>query len=121
MFSVTQPAPNRIDLELSGKLSDQELKLGFDELIAVSTDFTQGKMLYRITDFSFPSLKALALEITRLPALFKLISRFDRVAIVADKRWLRRSGEIKGALIPGITVQGFDTDEEELAEKWLLK
>ncbi len=74
-------------------------------------------MLYRIDDFALPTLGAIGVEMSRLPELFELIGKFDRSAVLAEKKWIQSASELEGALIPGLTIKTFDLDEE--AEAWL--
>jgi hypothetical protein len=78
MFKVIQNGQNRLDIELSGKLNTEEMKIALDELVSKAQDIENGKMLYDIIDFHLPSLGAIAVEFSRLPALFGLIKKFDR-------------------------------------------
>ena len=64
---------------------------------------------------------AIGVELQRLPVLFRLIRKFDRVAVVADKTWVQKVSEIEGAFIPGVVIKGFDPDEEDAAEAWLAE
>jgi hypothetical protein len=95
------------------------MRKGLDDLLAQSEGIEKGKMLYRITDFAFPSLEAIGVEFTRLPKLFSLLGRFDRCAVLSDAEWLRKAAEIEGMLFPGIEIRGFGLDEVEIAEDWL--
>lgn len=119
MFNVIAHSSNRLDIEISGKLDSDEMTTGLDSLLEESTSFKHGKMLYRISDFEFPAFSALAVKIPRIPQLFKLITRFDKVAVVADKNWVMRVSEIEGALIPGLEIHAFTIDDQEQAEAWL--
>ncbi len=119
MFRVNPNGPNRIDIEISGKLDSDEMKIALDELTANSEGIENGTMLYRIDDFEIPTLGAIAVELSRIPELFKLIGRFDRVAVLSSKKWIQNASEIEGALIPGLEIKAFDLDEEAEAEMWL--
>lgn len=119
MFQVTQNGENRIDVSFSGKLDSNEMKFALDELLRKSEGMSHGRMLYRIGDFSLPTLGAMAVELSRAPELFRFIRRFDRLAVIAAKDWLRTASEIEGALIPGLTVKAFTPAEEAQAEAWL--
>ena len=119
MYTVSKPAANRLDLAISGSIDKTEMARLLDELIAQSADVTGGRMLYRISDFSMPGLAAIAVEIRRLPQLFGLIRRFDRIAVISDAAWIRRAAEIEGALIPGLAVKSFEPGAAEAAEAWL--
>ncbi|WP_324731280.1 SpoIIAA family protein [Pseudomonas paeninsulae] len=119
MFKVMRNGENRIDVEFSGKLDSAEMRVALDELIEQSEGIEHGLMLYRIGDFSLPTLGALAVELSRIPQLFRFVRRFDRMAVVAGKEWLRKASELEGALIPGLQIKAFDLTQEEQAEAWL--
>jgi hypothetical protein len=121
MFTVTPNGPNRVDIELSGKLNSSEMKVALNELLDKTKDIRSGLMLYRITDFALPTVSAMAIEFSRLPSLFGLIRNFDRCAVLADQNWLKTISEIEGALIPGLEIKGFSLSEAAIAEAWLAE
>ena len=120
IFKVTANGSNRIDIELGGKLNADEMRIALDDLIDKSKDIHRGKMLYQITDFDFPTLAAIGVELARLPALFGLIGKFDRVAVLADQTWIKKASELEGALFPGMEIKAFDLNERTAAEAWLI-
>ena len=119
MFTVTPNGPNRIDIEFSGKLDSDEMKLALDELASNAEGVENGRILYRVGKFKLPTLGAIAIQFSRLPSMFGLIRKFDRCAVLADQKWLKTVSEIEGALIPGLEIKGFSLDEEAAAEAWL--
>lgn len=119
MLTITKPGPNRVDIELSGRIDSEEMAKGLDDLLEKSQDVNAGVMLYRITSFAFPDLGAIAVEMARLPKLFGLLGRFDRCAVLSDAAWIRTAAEVEGALFPGIDIKGFDLSEDDAAEAWL--
>ena len=119
MFNVRPNGINRLDIELSGKLNTEEMKIALDELVSKSKDIENGKMLYDVIDFHLPSLGAIAVEFSRLPAMFGLMKKFDRAAVLTDKAWLKKVSEFEGALYPGLEIKAFDRDQKEEAENWL--
>ncbi|NQD96108.1 STAS/SEC14 domain-containing protein [Pseudomonas sp. CrR25] len=119
MFQVTRNGENRIDVDFSGKLDSIEMRAALDELTQQSEGIEHGRMLYRIGSFELPTLGAMAVELSRIPQLFRFVRRFDRMAVVADKQWVRKASEIEGALIPGLTIKAFDSIQEADAEAWL--
>lgn len=119
MFRVVPNGLNRLDIEFSGKLDTDEMKVALDELISKSKDIEHGRMLYRIGEFDLPTLGAVGVELSRLPELFRLIGRFDRVAVLAGSKWIQHASEIEGMLIPGLQIKAFDPDGEADAEAWL--
>jgi len=119
MFKVTLNGANRLDIELSGKLDADEMKIALDELVDKSKNIENGRMLYEIIDFHLPSLGAIGVELSRLPELFGLIKRFDRVAVLTDKTWLKKASELEGMLYPSLEIKAFDRNQKAAAEAWL--
>jgi hypothetical protein len=119
MLTITKPSPNRVDIELSGKIESDEMARGLDDLLEKSKDVNAGVMMYRITSFAFPDLGAIAVEMTRLPKLIGLLGRFDRCAVLSEAAWIRSAAEIEGALFPGIEIKAFDLTDGDDAEAWL--
>jgi hypothetical protein len=121
MFNVTPNGPNRVDIEFSGKIDSNEMKVALSELAAKTEGIEKGRMLYRVGDFELPTLGAIGVEFSHLPTLFGLFRKFDRCAVLADQTWIKKIGEIEGALIPGLEIKGFGPDEESAAEAWLAE
>ncbi len=119
MFKVIQNGMNRLDIEMSGKLNSEDMKIALDELVSKSKNIENGKMLYEIIDFNLPSIGAIAIEFSRLPSMFGLMKRFNRAAVLTDKTWLKKVSEIEGALFPGLEIKAFDRDQKAEAEAWL--
>lgn len=121
MFTVVPNGLNRLDLEFGGKLDSDDMRAALDELVSKSGSIESGRMLYRIGDFEFPTLGALVVELSRLPELFKLMKKFDRVAVLTEKKWVQKVSEFEGMLIPGLEIKAFDFKAEEEAEAWLAE
>ncbi|MDW3095530.1 MAG: STAS/SEC14 domain-containing protein [Gammaproteobacteria bacterium] len=121
MFKVTKNGLNRIDIEFSGKLNSDDMKVALDDLLNSSKDIENGRMLYRLSDFNIPTLGALGVELSRIPELFRFVKKFDRIAVIVDKEWVKKATELEGAIIPGLKIKAFDLDEQTEAEKWLVR
>jgi hypothetical protein len=119
MFKVTRTSENRLDLEMSGKLNAKEVKIALDELVSKSENIENGKMLYDVIDFRLPSLGAIAIEFSLLPAVFRLLKNFDRTAILTDKLWLKKLSELEGLLYPGLQIKAYNRNQRAEAEAWL--
>jgi len=119
MFKVTANGTNRLDIELSGKLNADDMKIALDDLAEKSKDIEHGQMLYDVIDFHIPSLAAIGIEFSRLPSMFGLIKKFDRAAVLSDKAWIQKISELEGLLYPGLEIKAFDRDQKSEAETWL--
>ena len=119
MFKITPNGINRLDIEMSGKLNTEDMKIALDDLVGKSANIENGKMLYDIIDFHFPSLGAIGVEFSRLPSMFRWMRKFNRAAVLTDKAWLKKVSELEGVLIPGLEIKAFDRDQKAEAETWL--
>ena len=119
MFKIVENGSNRLDIEMSGKLDVESMKVALDELASKSENIENGKMLYVIIDFQLPTLGAIGIEFSRLPSMFGLMKKFDRAAVLTDKTWLRKASEFEGALFPGLEIRAFNIDQKAEAEAWL--
>ena len=53
MFKVKSNCLNRLDIEMSGKLNADEMKIALDELVSKSKNIENGKMLYEIINRTY--------------------------------------------------------------------
>ena len=121
MFTVSKRSKNRVDIDISGSLSANEMRDGLGQLIDASKDVERGVMFYHISGFTMPTLGALSVELQKLPQLFGLLGKFDRCAVVSDQGWIRTAAEIEGAVIPGLDIKSFKPEETGAAEEWLAE
>jgi hypothetical protein len=119
MFRIERTADNRVDIVMSGRLDDDSMRKALDEIAAKTGDIENGKMLYEVIDFHLPTLSAIRIEFARLPSMLGLMKRFDRAAVLTDKRWLQKISEIEGWLFPNLQIRGFARDDRHKAEEWL--
>lgn len=119
MFQVTRNGANRLDVDFAGKLDSTEMRAALDDLLQKAHDIEHGRMLYRIGEFKLPTLGAIGVEMSRLPQMIRFARRFERMAVIADKPWLRTASQIEGALIPGLTIKAFARSQQDSAEQWL--
>ena len=119
MFKVIPIGKNRLDIEMSGKLNAEDMKFALDELVSKSKNIEHGKMLYKVVDYHLPSLGAITIEFSRLPAMLRLMRKFDRAAVLTNKTWLKKVSEFEGVLFPGLEIKAFDINQKAEAEAWL--
>ena len=119
MFKVTRTAENRLNIQLEGRLDKEGMEVALDDFAKESEGIQNGKMLYTINDFQFPSLEAIGVELSRLPSLFRLINQFDKAAVITDETWIKHASELEGLFIPGLTIKAFTSSELDFAEQWL--
>jgi len=119
LLKIPKTSANPVDIELAGGADTESMRIALDELIAASEDVRHGHILYKISDFSMPTLGAIGVEIARLPKLFGLLAKFDKCAVLSDSSWLRKAAAVEGAVFRGIDIKAFEFDEVDAAEAWL--
>jgi len=119
MLNIKKEGANQIMLELNGKLDSKEMEQGLDQLIEVTKGMQDGKMLYIIENFEMPTIGAIMIEFSKLPALFTMISRIEKIAVLADEAWLRTIAEWEGAILPNLKIKTFTKHDEKEARTWL--
>jgi hypothetical protein len=119
MFKITRSGPNRLDIEMSGRLNAEEMRIALDELVQKSKNIENGLMLYDVIDFHLPSPEAIVVEFSRFPSMFGFIKKFKRAAVLTDKAWLGKASELEGLLLPGLEIRAFGRDRKTEAEVWL--
>ncbi len=121
MFKVTRVDDKRLDIEMSGKLDAEQMRVALDELLEKSAGIENGLMLYDLVDYHLPSLGAIAVEFSHLPALFGMIRRFHKAAVLTDRSWIGKVGELKSEFLPGLEIRAFTREQRNDAEAWLEK
>ncbi len=119
MFKIEPNGVNRLDIEMSGKLNAEDMAVALDELVSKSANIEHGRMLYKVIDYHLPSLGAMRIEFSRMPAMLKLMKKFDRAAVLTDKTWLKKISELEGAFFPDLEINAFDLGQQAAAEAWL--
>jgi hypothetical protein len=121
MLTITKTSDNRVDLDLAGTLDAETMRNALSELIEKSEGVSGGRMLYKISDFAFPTLGAIGVEMGYLPKLFGLLGKFDKCAVLSDAAWIRNAAELEGRMFPGIEIKAFAMDDSAAAEAWLAR
>ena len=119
MLNISKTSENRLEIELTGTLDAEEMRLALDLLIEKSEGVTNGKILYTILDFGMPTLGAMAVELYRMPKLLGLIGKFDKCAVLSDTAWIRTAAEIEGVVFRSLEIKSFALGDIKAAEAWL--
>ncbi len=120
-MKIEKISDNRVNFHLDGPIDAEGMRRVLDEILEATSNMSHGKMLYTIGDFSMPTASAIAVEFSYLPQLFGLLPKIDRCALLTDVKWIAKSAEIEGALIPGIKIKSFALSEKDRAEAWLAE
>lgn len=121
ILKIIPRGSNRLDIKLNGKIDAEEMQAALNELESRCQNIENGQILYDVIDFKIPTASAIGVEFSRLPAMLKLMKKFNRAAILTDKRWLKMVSEFEGMLFPGLDIKAFNRDQRAEAEIWLSR
>jgi hypothetical protein len=119
MFQVGTEADGLIVVEIGERIDSEAMRAGLELLFRATRGRRDAPMLYRIRNLEMPTAGALMVELGQIPQLFGLIRTLGKIAVLADRDWLRRAAEIEGGLIPGLTIRAFEPGDEAAARAWL--
>ena len=119
MITVNPADQGRVDVEIEGSITKEDMQVFLEQLSGIADGMEHGHMLFKVTDFHWPSLGAIGFELSHLGEFLRAYKHFERAAVVCDKTWIRKVGEWEGHLFSWITIRAFMPEEEELAIHWL--
>lgn len=120
MFQVLRVGNDRLEMDVAGRLDSDGMRSGLRSLFTQAQGIQQGQLLIRVGELEMPTAGAIGVELSNLPELFRLTRQFDRCAVISSKDWIRKMGEIEGAVIPGLEVRSFRPEREADALAWLV-
>ena len=114
-----QEEPSLLRLEIGGEIDAAEMEAGLERFLSTAEPLERFDLLYLVHDVRFPTLSAMRVELARLGRLWRLLPRLGRVALVANQGWIRAAAKAESAIIPGLTIETFEADDEARARAWL--
>jgi len=78
-----------------------------------------GLVLHRIGELEMPSMGVIAVELKNLPKIFRMVKKFDQIAVICDRAWIRKGAEVERKLIAGLEMKSSGLNQEDKAGKWL--
>lgn len=119
MFTVEKTAPDRIFVEVGGKITADEMSEGLDAMLPMLREMEDAGMLMIYHDIGLPEVGAVMEELKRLPQMFGVMGRVNKVALISSQKWVRDMAELEGLVLPGTTIRGFSPEARPAAEAFL--
>ncbi|HIF74474.1 MAG TPA: STAS/SEC14 domain-containing protein [Porticoccaceae bacterium] len=85
MLCVFPNSRDRVNIEFTEMQDAEAMVTALDELFLHSKNIEQGKKLYRIKKLHWQPIDGIMVELSKLPELFKLMRKVDRIAVVTEK------------------------------------
>ncbi|MGC1269738.1 MAG: STAS/SEC14 domain-containing protein [Croceibacterium sp.] len=120
MLDFIESPDNVLAVTVSGTVTEADLDAimnRLDHMLATQDTihiFTETRQIDGITISGLPS------HLSRALPLMGKLSRFGRVAVVADQAWMRAATRLESALLPNISYRVVEPAEREAALAWVL-
>src|SRR5690606_13047391 len=111
---------DRLGLDIAGRVHRDGMRSGLRALFTQAQGIHGGQLLMRIGELQMTTAGAIGVELAKLTELVRLTRQFDRCGVISSKDWIRKMGEIEGAIIPGLEVRSFRPEREADALAWLV-
>jgi hypothetical protein len=109
-------AKHVVGIRIEGKVEEQE----FDAVAALlekrMQEFPKVNVYVELESFTGMEVRALLKD---LKFGLKNLDRFDKEAIVTDKKWVQKIAGASDSLVKDVQVKAFDKNEKDLARKWI--
>ena len=118
MITISEIAPNVHQAKISGNVKSADIPqvIGLTETIGKGPE--KASLVFDIENVEGFDWSALGEEASHLPSIMRMLTRLDRIAVIADQSWLRTAARIESALLPGVTYEVFSRDKAERARAW---
>lgn len=121
MLKLTQLTPRALEIIAEDDLTREDIPRMIEEVGRFLDTTDQFDILADVRGAPKVEFGMIVEELKHLPALFRIVHALDRVALIADERWIRTAGAIESRLIPGVDYQVYSRAEAAQARDWLLR
>lgn len=108
-------------LKMTGTITGEDLDAVMDRTDAIMAKHDKIHVFVETYGIGGLQLSALPHHMSRAVPLFGKLSRFGRVAVVADQAWMRFGTRLESALLPGIQYRVFEPDGRDEALAWVSR
>lgn len=119
MFIFIDSADDVIALIGEHKIAGADLDAVMDRLDAALAKHDKVHVFVETRAIDGFELSGLASYVTRALPLFGKLSRFGRVAVVADQAWIRALTRFESAILPAISYRVFEPKDRDAALAWV--
>lgn len=119
MLEFIESADDVIALRMSDKITGADLDAVMDRLDRLFAAHDTVHVFVETRGIDGIELAGLPGYMTRAMPLLGKLSRFGRVAVVADQAWIRIGTRIESALLPFISYRTFEPEARAEAFAWV--
>ena len=119
MFRFIDSPDDAVALTIEHKVTGADLDAIMDRLDGALAAHEKVNVFVETRGIDGIELSGLGHYAARALPLFGKLTRFGRVAVVADQAWIRAATRVESALLPFISYRVFTPDERDQALAWV--
>lgn len=121
MISYTSLSPHALQAVIEGRITREDVREAIARMDALMEAADKVDMLADVRAGVHIDLAAIGEEMRHLSLIGRMLSKMDRVALVADQAWIRAAGTIESYLLPGIDYRVFRRSQAAEARAFVLR
>lgn len=119
MLTFIDSSGDVLAIEMSGKITGEELDAVMDVVEESMARHDKLHVFVETRAIGGLELASLPGYLARALPLFGKLSKFGRVAVVADQAWIRAGTRLESAVLPNINYRVYVPDERNEALAWV--
>lgn len=119
MHQFIETADDVLAVTVCDRISGEDLAALMDRLESRLARHQRVHVFVETRSISGIDVPQLASQFRRTMPLFGKLSRFGRVAVVADQAWVRLGTGIESAMLPFVSYRTFEPDQRDEALAWV--
>lgn len=120
MLDLLDTPDDVLAVKIAHKITGEDLDAMMDRLDAAMGRHDKVHVFVETQQIDGIELSGLPSYMSRALPLFGKLSRFGRVAVVADQAWIRAGTRMESALLPHISYRTYMPDERGEALAWVV-
>jgi len=120
MHEFIESPDDVLALKVSGTVTGDDLEPVMDRVEAIMAKHDKIHVFLETQGIEGLQLSAMPHYLSRALPLFGKLSRFGRVAVVADQAWIRLASRLESAVLPNISYRVFEPARRAEALDWAL-
>ena len=121
MITYTSLSPRALEAVVEGRVTKEDVRGAFGRMGELMDSAEKVDMLADVRAGVHIELAAIGEEMRHLSQVGRMLSKMDRVALVADQAWIRAVGRIESHILPSIDYRVFDRDRAAEARAFILR
>ena len=121
MITYTSLSPRALEAVIEGRVTKADVREAFTRMGELMDSNDKVDMLADVRTGVHIELAALGEEMRHLSQVGRMLSKMDRVALIADQAWIRAAGRIESHLLPSIDYRVFKRSQAEAARAFILR